>query len=249
MSRSVRNRGQARALRLAKESEEYVDLRRALWLVKRAERGLQRIEEIKIRRGSRKLAKVVSEEKTTTPSSREDLKDIIGDVIHCLQRNMTRYELKKNRTASFSVRISREQFMKLWGGYATITSSASGDRLRAVLTGVRAQEVTDKFGKALGVGAGLDNWVIRRMYGSDVNQKRDCSFVHVVPDNNYKNKIFANWRLQQTSQLDITGIRRETEMPTMRVRFPRKCVPTSTFGRGKTPRRPTGPIRKRKRCA
>ena len=233
--------------RLEFEAQEHWRLRKALEIAKRAEKKLQDVEERKIRKSHRSHKSVLLEESKTQPKPREPLSRAIGDVVHCLQRKLTRCMLKKNKTVSFTVTISRQEFLDLWGGCATVTGSASGNYMKATLKGETTQEITDKLGKALNIGTGLDNWVVRRLHGEDITKRRDCAHVHVKPDDPHRKCIVARWRHQTTSQIDISGTERSTSMEMMTVRFPRHCTPVSTRTQNNGQRTLTNVRRKKKK--
>ena len=233
--RTVRDRGVARAARIAFQQQEERDLAYALLLVRRYEKKLQRKEERKSRkRVSRKRFPTLLHKATeSTKDDRNDISNFIEDIKYRLQASLTRYLLKKESLASFRLRTARDEFISLFKGFVDIRASSDGETLQAIINGDSTQNVTDKWGKMLGVGGGLSNWVIRRLYGNDTNKKRDCSYLSIDLSLNHKKQIVCTLKTLRKKQIDITGVEREVTTQMMVVRFPRNCVNVRTQSNGK----------------
>ena len=231
----MRDRGVARAARIAFQQQEERDLAHALLLVRRHEKKLQRKEERKSRKrvSRERFPNLLHEATESTRADRNDISNFIEDIKHRLQASLTRCLLKKESLASFRLRTSRDEFTSLFKGFVDIRASADGETLQAMMNGDSTQNVTDKWGKTLGVGGGLSNWVMRRLHGNDIQRKRDCSHLSIDLSLNHEKQIVCTLKTLRKKQIDTTGVEREVTTQVMVVRFPRNCVNVRTQTNGK----------------
>lgn len=214
--------------KLAHQANETQQVMHALATVRKYEAKLQRMEEKRANSGAPRSSRNFSTllfDQNAKKTPRKAVKHVINEVCHMLHRSLKRYTLRKRPTASFSMTISRDDFLSLCKGYGPIYTNPNTDDLQFRLqdANVSSSKACNALGKMLG-----RKWVTKRMYGKKIWQRRDCSHVAIVPENEQKNFVVAKWHMEQCRQIDIDGKERVTKRPKMLFRFPRATVPCDT---------------------
>eukprot|EP00466_Bigelowiella_natans_P017054 jgi/Bigna1/146583/aug1.117_g21291 len=152
-ARIARSRGFPRALRLAAEQREELELKNAPLSIRRCEKKLQRRENCRhlTRRISRKVCKTLFEEKQSCKCDGHGLGATICNVAFGAQQALKRCTLRKRATASFSLPMSKEHFLQLWKGCAKVESNDTEDVLLATTGGERQRDTSNKLAEALGI--------------------------------------------------------------------------------------------------
>ena len=234
---SLRARGKARAMTLAEEQGEERALKIALQLVEKCDRQIQKRENAKAIRkllgnkedSTRKKKgrnpqhlqhnklKLIS----CTKKKREDLKELIALLLHLFQRSLKRCHLRKGSMASASARLSRSEFIDLFGGYLEIMEH-DNKKLFALISASNTAEANMVLGPLLNITDKKDkSWYCRRYYGEDISEPRDCSYIKVDGSHSARNMLIFEWRQEKTAHLDRQGRLRQTSMGKLRIRFPR----------------------------
>lgn len=244
---NLRARSRHAAFSLAAEQAEERDLRWAFKMVAKYERRLQNRENRKeVRRmisGDRKKNK---ERKKRAPQhldearlstvecqkvDRQDIEDLTKLLVHLFQRSLRRYHLRKGARATFSVRLSRTEFLQIFGGYVTIKQHVNG-KLFAVLNAKNTPDLNDQLGPILKMGKNERFWYCRRYYGADPSEARDCAYIKCDGDHSSRSEVIFIWSQEKTAQIDRQGKERSTTMGKLRCRFPRgtaKVNPSKKF--------------------
>ena len=173
----LRARGKHAALTLAAEQAEEQALKWALRLVAKCERRLQQRENRKeIRRitssasaqnkGKRKrLPQHLDEARLSVVECdkvpREDVQELTKLLVHLFQRSLRRCHLRKGARATFSVRLSRSEFLQIFGGHAPIKEHANG-KLFVVFNAKDTPALNAQLGPMLNIGKGDKHWHCRR---------------------------------------------------------------------------------------
>ena len=158
---------------------------------------------------------------SSSKKAREHVKDITSVVIHMFQRSLKRHHLRKGARATASARLSRSEFIDVFGGHLDIMEHKNG-KLFALIKGKNTAEVNETLGPILNVtDAKEKNWYCRRCYGEKLTEHRDCAFVKIDGSHSERSMITFEWRNEKTAHLDRQGRLRQTSMGKLRIRFPR----------------------------
>eukprot|EP00466_Bigelowiella_natans_P017301 jgi/Bigna1/84483/fgenesh1_pg.141_\ len=229
-ARIVRSRGIPRALRLAAEQREELELKSAPLSIRRCEKKLQMRENRRHlkRRISRNACKTLFEEKQSHKCDGHGPGAMINNAAFGSQQALKRCTLGKRATASFSLPMSKEHFLKLWKGHAKTESNDTEDVLSATMDGERQRDTSNELAEALGIEPNEGNWVIRRMCGLDPLKRRDCAHIHVQKSHADEKNTKVMWKSQTLRQIDIRGTERVASKSRMTLRFPRNVAPCSS---------------------
>jgi hypothetical protein len=212
-------RGVRTALSYAQESAQKIEIAKAIALVAKYDRLIQRKEnEKEIRRQLARAGRGSGiKRKRGRPSPwrtlqlpkkpRNENKDAINDLLHGIQWGLKRHTLRKRARGCFSYPMSRDQFVSLFGGFGDIKEHNSGEKLKLVVSGT-SSEVIGKIGEILDVDASSKNWHCRRYYGADYKEQRDCAYIKIDPNQSNRSSVDFCWKLERTAHIDRAGVER-----------------------------------------
>lgn len=228
-----------KVMTLAAEQAEEKELKYVLRLIQKFERGLQRFENEKevraaafraLSRSKKKgcraqprthhlqadKLKVLQVEKT----NREDVQPLLSVLIHLFQRSLRRYHLRKTGMARFRTRMTKHEFLCVFGGFCIIKEHLNG-KIFAHIEAANTAALNAILGPILNVGENDKFWYCRRYYGEDLTSTRDCSYIKIDCQHKERKSMLITWKCEKTAYIDRKGRERSTEMGMLNVCFPR----------------------------
>mmetsp|Transcript_18101 Transcript_18101/g.27150 ORF Transcript_18101/g.27150 Transcript_18101/m.27150 type:complete len:256 (+) Transcript_18101:3-770(+) len=227
--------GVRKALSLAAEQFEENELKKAIMLCEKYERKLAILENRKqvqkllpAKRGRASKSrnrrpqhlqtqKLKTIERKKKP--REKVKHLTADLVHLIQRSLRRCHLRKGAKATFSARMTRSDFLRLFGGHVEIKEHENG-KLFALFHAVDTPSLNAQLRPMLGISEQDNDWFCRRYCGEEVSETRDCSYIK-CSEHESRNEMLFIWSQEKTAHLDGQGRLRSTSMGKLRCRFPR----------------------------
>ena len=237
--RSFRPRGVRRASSLAEEQAEHRELQWALKLVSRCEANLQAFEnqaEVEAAasrafsrsdsrgRGGGRLPQHLQEHELATLACKKKngnrVAHLLEVLVHCFQRTLRRFHLRKGALAQFKTRMTREEFVAVFGGCVELKQHANGKTF-ACIKARDTPALNAVLGPLLNVGPDSKHWHCRRCYGRDPTSLRDCAHMKMDERHRERSCVMTTWRLERTAHIDRKATERSTSLGVVHVKCPR----------------------------